>query len=50
MICMCVIYALPTCSNISGVYFGGKDGGGGGVALPLSWQAGGIVFMVFPVL
>lgn len=47
---VCVIYALPTCSNISGVYFGGKDGGGGGVALPLSWQASGIVFMVFPVL
>lgn len=42
--------ARPTCSNISGVYFGGNDGGGGGVARPLSWQAGGMVFMVFPVL
>lgn len=41
---------LPTCSNISGVYLGGNDEGGGGVARPLSWQAGGMEFMVFPVL
>lgn len=42
--------ARPTCSNISGVYLGGNEGGGGGVARPLSWQADGIAFMVFPVL
>lgn len=28
--------ARPTCSYTSGVYFGGKVGGGGGVARPLS--------------
>lgn len=39
-----------TSSNISGVYFGGNNGGGGGVARPLSWQAGGMAFIVFPVL
>lgn len=39
-----------TCSYTSGVYLGGKAGGGGGVARPLSWQAGGMALTERPVL
>jgi hypothetical protein len=45
----CTVFFL-TCSYISGVYLGGKEGVGGGVARPLSWQAGGMEFMALPVL
>lgn len=39
-----------TCSNSSTVYLEGKAGGGGGLALPLSWQATGMLFTERPVL
>lgn len=39
-----------TCSNSSTVYLEGKEGGGGGLARPLSWQARGMLFTERPVL
>lgn len=44
------IPCVHTCSNNSTVYLEGKAGGGGGLARPLSWQAGGILFTERPVL
>ena len=44
------VLAVLTSSKISGVYFGGKPGAGGGVARPLSQVAGGIQLTILPQL